>query len=61
MNFTLRDIILNWKAPNDKLYLIEDGCSSISGFEEHSASFVKELAESDVKILNFDQLNVLYS
>jgi nicotinamidase-related amidase len=51
VQFTTRDLVTNW--PKDRLkniWLIEDQCSAVTGFENQAADFVKEMRAAGVTV-----------
>jgi nicotinamidase/pyrazinamidase len=43
VNYTMRDLVDNWKSEKSKLVLLSDGCSSVPGFEEAGEQFEQDM------------------
>jgi len=53
----VNDILSDWDSPHDngptpksKLYLLEDGCSAVTGFTDDAALFLSELRGKGVTV-----------
>lgn len=52
VNFTVRDLVSVWpKDQMNKLYVLEDGCSSVAGFEKAGEDFLAFCKDSGVNVI----------
>lgn len=51
VNFTTRDIMYHWKdKKNSDIFVLEDGCSSVPGFEKFSNEFIAFVKAEGVRV-----------
>lgn len=50
VNFTVRDIVDNWRGDNSKIVILKDGCSPVEGFESAADEFLFDMKEANVTI-----------
>jgi len=59
VNFTVRDIADNWKASDLKrLEILQDAMSPVSGFNDVSAKFFKEMGNKGLKITKTSEIEI---
>ena len=52
VNFTFLDILKYWHSDNAKLHLLQDGCSSVQGYEEVGRRFLVDIERQGVTVVN---------
>eukprot|EP00512_Aurantiochytrium_limacinum_P001386 CAMPEP_0171489480 /NCGR_PEP_ID=MMETSP0958-20121227/2779_1 /TAXON_ID=87120 /ORGANISM="Aurantiochytrium limacinum, Strain ATCCMYA-1381" /LENGTH=291 /DNA_ID=CAMNT_0012022695 /DNA_START=378 /DNA_END=1253 /DNA_ORIENTATION=- len=62
VNFTVRDLVENWDSNKlDKLVLLEDGMSPVTGFEDAGDQFIKDMDEKGLTISKTSQALSIYN
>jgi len=60
VNFTVRDIVDNWRGENSKIVVLENACSPVPGFESSAEEFLAEMRDAGVTVQNTtDSIRVL--
>ena len=53
VNFTVRDLVSRWpKDETSKIVLMEDGMSSVTGFEAAGEQFIKDMKAAGLQVVN---------
>lgn len=52
VNFTTRDILANWKSSPSIIHVLQDGCSSVPGFEADGEKFLEDMKAAGVNVVN---------
>lgn len=50
VNFTVRDIVDNWRGENSKIVVLEDASSPVEGFESAASEFLEDMKFAGVTI-----------
>ena len=58
VNYTMRDIAVNWKKSPDSLVLLNDCTSAVPGFEEAAEQFEKDMREMGCRVLQAEALSL---
>ena len=56
VNQTTRDILKLWRKNNKHIYILEDCCSSIKGFENVGKAFLMDMLEEGVSVIKKNEL-----
>ena len=52
----MRDLVANMKPEDaDRIYIIQDGCSSVPGFEQAGQDFVRDMKAIGVRFVSADK------
>jgi nicotinamidase/pyrazinamidase len=52
VNYTMRDILENWKSDPSKLILLDDCTTAVPGFESDAEKFVSAMKEASCQVVN---------
>ncbi len=50
MNYTTRDLVKHWHKDKGRVCILEDGCSSVGGFEAQGEEFMRDMEKEGVTI-----------
>ena len=58
VNYTMRDIVENWKGDNANLILLENCATSVPGFEKEGEIFVRDMKKEGCTVINIEDLKL---
>ena len=56
VKFTVLDILKYWVGEKKRLCLLEDGCSSVQGFEKDGLKFLDDMKKKGVAVVKCDDV-----
>jgi nicotinamidase-related amidase len=52
VNFTVRDLVDNWRSEVSRILIMRDGCSPVPGFEKDGENFLNDMKKVNVKVFH---------
>ena len=58
VNYTMRDIVANWRSDYNRLVLLEDCTSTVPGFDDAANRFVSEMKDIGCTVINVHDVKI---